>query len=164
MRDVCERLLRDERGVGVVGLMLVLSLLAIFALVAAGLAVDERRTASLDSVHHRSLMAADSGSEAAIAWLQMRDRPPAVQDIATGKVMDSGASAMLVGNDQGFEFDVSIRRDPLTGNYLLRPRPGYDPERFLDFTYDIDAAGEAGREGSSDVSVIATKLTPVNYN
>lgn len=159
-----ERLLRDQRGVGMVGLMLVLSLLAVFALVAAGIAVDERRGSSLDSIHHRSLMAADSGSEAAIAWLQMRTRPPAVQDVASGKVIDSGNSAMLVGNDQGFQFDVTVRRDPLTGEYLMRPRPGYDPERFLDFTYDIDANGEAGQEGHSDVSVIATKLTPVNYN
>lgn len=164
MRQQFVRILRDDRGMGIVGLMVALSALAVFALIAANISVGERRTASLESVHNRSLMAADSGSEAAIAWLQMRDRPPAITDMTTGKVIDSGTSAMLVGNDQGFEFDVAVRRDPVSGAFLLRPRPGYDPERFMDFTYDIEAAGEAGLDGRSDVSVIATKLTPVNYN
>ena len=156
--------LTNERGIGLVGVMLSVSLLAVFALVAASLAVNERRTAFFDSVHNRSFMAADSGTEAAIAWLQVRDRPPAIADIASGKIIDTATSSMLVGNDQGFRFELLLRRDPVSGAFLMRPRPGYDPNRFQDFVYDIDATGEAGLDGRSDVSVIVTKLTSINYN
>ena len=154
----------NEHGVGLVGIMLAVSLLAVFALVAASLAVNERRTAFFDAVHNRSFMAADSGTEAAIAWLQLRDRPPVISDMATGKIVDTSMSSMLLGNDQGFEFDVRMRRDPVTSVFMTRPRPGYDPNRFLDFVYDVDATGVAGLDGRSDVSVIVTKLTPVNYH
>lgn len=156
------RQLADQRGIGLVGVMLSVSLLALFALVAASLAVNERRTAFFDSVHNRSFMAADSGTEAGIAWLQVRTRPPRVVDVASGKIVDTGTSSMLVGNDQGFSFSVLARRDPVTGSAML-PRPGYDPN-FQDFFYDVDATGEAGLDGRSDVSVIVTKLTAINYN
>ena len=48
--------------------------------------------------------------------------------------------------------------------FRTAPRPGYDPTRYMDFFYDVDAVGEAGVEGRSDVSVIVTKLTQLNYN
>lgn len=156
-------LLRDERGASMVGVMLVLGLLAVFALLAASLAVNERRTTYNDFVHSSSFAAADAGGEAAIAWLIVQDRPPRITDMASGKVSATAPAAMQTHAGQHFDYDVNMRRDPVTGNFLMRPRPGYDPSLFMDFVYDVEATGTAGVEGRSDVSVIVTKLTTINY-
>jgi hypothetical protein len=157
--------LRSEDGIGLVSVMLALSLLAVFALGATSLAVNERRTAYNDVVHASAFLAADSGGEAAIAWLMERDRPPALIDFTTGRVAQQATLSMdMYEARQDFGFDLRMRRNPSTGTFLTMPRPGYDPNRFLDFVYDVDAEGRAGVEGESNVSVIVTKLTSVHYN
>ena len=157
--------LKSESGVGLVSVMLALSLLAVFALVAASLAVNERRTAFNEMVHASSFIAADSGGETAIAWLMIQDRPPAVQDMANGRVNNSFDLTMDMGSHQQYDFDLRMRMDPNTGLPMVpRPRFGYDANVFRDFFYDVDARGEAGVDGESNVSVIVTKLTQVNYN
>ncbi len=157
--------LRNSEGISLVSVMLALSLLAVFALVAASLAVNERRTAFNDLSHTQSFVAADSGGEAAIAWLMMSNRPPMITDMATGKVGNQTMTSMMSSSYQDFSFDVRMRPDPDPARiFMMRPRPGYDPTRYMDFFYDVDAAGVAGVDGRSDVSVIVTKLTQLNYN
>ena len=157
--------LRDEAGIGLISVMLALSLLAVFALVAASLAVNERRTAYNEVVHTSAFLAADSGGESAIAWLMERDRPPALTDFTTGRVNQESALNMdMTEAHQNFGFDLRMRRDLNTGNFLAVPRPGYDPNRFMDFIYDVDALGQAGLEGESNISVIVSKLTTIHYN
>ena len=60
--------------------MLALSLLGVFALVAASLAVNEKRSTFNDRVHLNAFVSADSGGEVAIAWLRNQPRPPFVVD------------------------------------------------------------------------------------
>jgi len=157
--------IRSNDGISLVSVMLALSLLGVFALVAASLAVNERRTSFNDLSHAQSFIAADSGGEAAIAWLMMSSRPPMITDMATGKVQNRSMTAMNSSAYQDFGFDVRMRPDPDPNrSFMMRPRPGYDPRRYMDFFYDVDASGEAGTDGRSDVSVIVTKLTQLNYN
>lgn len=154
--------LRNDRGVGMVAAMLVLGLLAVLALIAASLAVNERRSSFNDLVHGSSFMAADSGGEAAIAWLRMTDRPPRIQDQATFKVKEVSANSMLVANDQRFDFDVRMRPNPANPALpLMMPRPGYDTELFMDYFYDVDSDGKAAIEGQSNVTVIVNKLNRI---
>lgn len=157
--------LADQKGVSLVSVMFALSLLAVFGLVAAGLAVNERRTAFNDLTHSQSFVAADSGGEAAIAWLMVTNRPPRITDMATGKVQDQTMTGMNTSSYQDYAFDVHMRQDPGNpGQFMMRPRPGYQPDRYMDFFYDVDADGQAGPDGHSSISVIVTKLTQLNYN
>lgn len=163
---VCiQRKLDDERGVSLISVMFALSLLAVFGLVAAGLAVNERRTSFNDLTHSQSFVAADSGGEAAIAWLMASNRPPKITNMATREVRATSMLNMNTSSYQDYAFKVHMRPDPNDPTLpLIRPRPGYEPDRYMDFFYDVDADGEAGVEARSSVSVIVTKLTQLNYN
>lgn len=159
------RKLLEESGISLVSVMFALSLLAVFGLVAAGLAVNERRTAFNDLTHSQSFVAADSGGEAAIAWLMATNRPPRITDMATGKVQARLATSMDANAYQDYAFDVRMRPDPShPGFFMKRPRSGYDPNRYMDLFYNVDADGKAGVDAQSSVSVIVTKLTLFNYN
>ena len=159
-------LLRDQRGIGLVGAMFAVSLLAIFALVAASMAVNERRTAFNDSVHERSFLAADSGSEAAIAWL-FTQSGPIPYDVLTGNVNTASMDDMLLANDQGFAFDITAEADSTQalGWRPAQPRTGYSLDLgVVDYFYQVEADGEAGLEGSSTVRVNVSKLTKVGHH
>jgi hypothetical protein len=161
------QVLQQQDGVSLVSTMLALSLLAVFAMVAASLAVNERRTAFNDLSHAQSFVAADSGGEAAIAWLMMTNRPPLITDMGTGKVRAQGMTTMTSSSYQDYAFDVRMRPNPVPDPnkpFMTKARPGYDANRYLDFFYDVDATGAAGPDGRSNVSVIVTKLTQLNYN
>jgi type II secretory pathway pseudopilin PulG len=159
-------LLTRDDGVSLVSVMLALSLLAVFALVAASLAVNERRTAFNDLAHTQSFVAADSGGEAAIAWLLDQHGRPNI-DASTGEVEVRSMTAMHTSSYQDYSFDIRMRPNPNpTPDYPWQTeiRPGYDPGHYRDFFYDVDAAGSAGIDGRSDVSVIVSKLTQGGYN
>ncbi len=156
------RFLRSERGIGMVGAMLALGMLAVVALIAAGLAVNEHRSSFNDYVHDASLLAADSGGEAAIAWLRMNDRPPVIEDATTLRVKQTSLNAMLAANEQNFDYAVRMRPNPSNPALpLMMPRPGYDTERFMDFVYDVDANGHAAVEGQSNITIIVNKLNRI---
>ena len=156
---------RNEHGVGLVGAMFAVSLLAIFALVAASMAVNERRTSYNDSIHERSFLAADSGSEAAIAWLYVQDGPIPF-NVGSGNVNTAATVGMLMDNDQGFGFAINAEPDS-TAALGWRPaaeRPGYSLELdVVDYFYEVDAEGEAGLDGRSEVRLNVSKLTKVGY-
>lgn len=155
---------RDERGFSMVAAMLALSLLALFAMVAASIAVNEKRSSFNELVHNNSMLAADSGTEAGAAWLLSLDRAP--KDTGSGdyKVKNEQNGSFVNHTGQSFEFAVQHLEDPANpGKRWTRPRPGYTVEGFADHVYGIDADGEAGLEGRGSVSVIAHRLFRSSY-
>lgn len=163
------RILKSEAGVGLASAMLALSLLAVFALVAAGLAVNERRTSYNDAVHTRAFMAADSGAESAIGVLRQAERPPILDDVGISRVSQEvdqtlmdGVNAPVGSNhwEQEYDYDIRMPND----RPRMRARPGYSGGQFVDFFYDVNADGEAGTQGDSRVSLIVSKLYQMGYN
>jgi Tfp pilus assembly protein PilX len=159
--------IQNQRGVGLVNAMLALSLLAVFALVAASLAINEKRTTFNDLVHTGAFLSADSGGEEAIAWLRQQNRPPAILDFDVSTVVRSSADRQmeLVGAHQEFDYSVRLRTEAVDGiNAVpMRGRPGYDASDYADYFYVINSQGESGTTGESSVSLLVSKLSSVNY-
>ena len=149
--------LKNQDGVGLVSVMLALSLVAVFAVVAASMAVNERRTSFNELNYTSAFLSADSGGEQAIGFLMVQDRPPVITDMSTWRVDTETGIQMSGHTSQAFGYDMRMRGNP-------RPRKGYDVQKFRDFFYDVDAEGEAGVDGESNVSLIVSKLTNLNYN
>lgn len=155
---------RNDHGFSMVAAMLALSLLALFGMVAASIAVNEKRSSFNELVHSNSMLAADSGTEAGCAWLLILDRAP--KDTGTGdyKVKDVQDGSFVNNAGQSFDFAVQHMEDPDNpGIRWTRPRPGYSLEGFADHIYAVDAEGAAGVEGRGAVSVIAHRLFRSGY-
>lgn len=158
------RILHDDDGFSMVAALLALSLLALFGMVAASIAVNEKRTSFNELVHTNSMLAADSGTEAGVAWLLSLDRAP--KDTGTGDyVVKNELGGTFVNHaGQSFDFQVQHMEDPDNpGKRWTRPRPGYSLDGFADQIYGVDAEGEAGVEGRGAVSVIAHRLFRSGY-
>jgi len=155
--------LTNERGLGLVNAMLALSLLAVFALVAASLAMNEKRSVFNDRVHVNAFISADSGGEEAIAWLRAQPRPPAIADFANQmRVYDTSARTMeAYSADQRFDYSVRMRSNAEGGTQRLRE--GYGTG-FADYFYVVDSHGEAGSKGESNVNLIVSRLSITSYN
>lgn len=152
-------LLRNESGFSMVATMLALSLLALFGMVAASIAVNEQRTSFNELVHSNSMMAADSGTEAGSAWLLTLDNAPKDNGSGTYVVKDEQNGSFVNHAGQSFSFTIQHMEDPLNpGKRWSRPRPGYTIDGFSDQIYAVDSDGEAGVEGRGSVSVIAHRL------
>lgn len=147
---------QGSAGFGMVSALLALSLLAVFALVAAAVAVNERRSALNEELHTGAFMSADSGGEAAINWLRARDQPPAISNMATLQVGALGETTLR--HSQRYEYQINMTNMP--GN--PRGRIGYSPS-YQDFFYDINSRGEDGLEGQSNVGMQVMKLTRLGY-
>jgi Tfp pilus assembly protein PilX len=145
--------LSSEHGIGMVSAMLALSLLAVFALVAAGLAMNERRSAFNEEVHTGAFLSADSGGEAAINWLRVRESAPPIQDFATLRV--ANPQETVLHGSQRYDYSISFVQ--------WRPRAGYAVNTYRDFIYDVDSRGEAGTEGESNVGLTVSKMTRQGY-
>ncbi len=130
-----------------VSAMLALSLLAVFALAAAHLAVDERRGAFNEFVRSGAFLSADSGGEAAVNWLLVRSKPVPIVDFASKRVTAS-ATQTLHGT-QRYDFDIRFMQ--------TRPRAGYDLSH-MDYIYGVDSRGQASRQGSSNIALVVHKL------
>ncbi len=141
--------LDNERGTGLVSAMLTLSLLAIFGLVAAQLAVNEKRTSLNEFLRAGAVFAADSGGESAVAWITERNSPPPIVDFATKRIVAENATALGNGSSQNYDFDIAFQQ--------MRPRVGYDLSH-VDFVYDVDSEGRAGMNGKSNVGLLVRKL------
>jgi type II secretory pathway component PulK len=157
------RQISNERGIGLVGAMLIVSLLAILGGIIASIAVNERRTAFNDVLHSSSLVAADSGTEHAIAWLLLQDDAPAFTNFATRQVGAQSLATLETHSDQRFEYSLAIALDA-NGRPDLGSVIGYSAEGFQQVTYDVDSSGEAGLDGHSDVTVVVTKIYTHGYN
>lgn len=139
--------LASNEGTGLASALIALAIMAVFALVASQLAVNERRASFLDLVHASALMAADAGGEDAVSWVAKQTAPPPIQDFATYKVTDSAATSMH--ESQEYEFDVAFVR--------VQPRVGYDLSH-VDFVYDVDSLGDFAEKGNSTVGLVVQKL------
>ena len=98
---------REDGGFSLVATMLALSLLALFGMIAASIAVNERRTTFNELVHNNSLMAADSGTEAATAWLLTLDRSP--KDLGGGDYVVRAENDGDFVNDSGQSFEFTVQ-------------------------------------------------------
>ena len=156
-------LLSNQRGIGLVNAMLALSLLAVFALVAASLAMNEKRSVFNDRVHVNAFISADSGGEEAIAWLRAQPRPPAIQDFANQMhVYDTTTQTMLASAaDQKFDYAVRMRSGVEGGTQRLREGYGVG---FADYFYVVNSHGEAGSKGESNVNLVVSRLSITSYN
>jgi hypothetical protein len=152
---------RGEAGFGMVSALLALSLLAVFALVAAAVAVNERRSALNEELHTGAFMSADSGGEAAINWLRSRDQAPPLSNFATRQVANPGETSLR--HSQRYEYQISMPATAPGGGGNPRPRAGYSVNSYLDFVYDVNSRGEAGVEGQSNVGMVVNKLTRMGY-
>ena len=160
------RTVGSQGGYSMVSAMLALSLLAVFAMVAASLAANEQRTSFNELVHQRSFLAADSGGEAAVAWLMTVDRPPRFEDIDEFRVKRESASTLYTSAGQKFDFDVNMmdRIAPDgTREARIAGRPGYDFRLFRDHFYEVDADGQDGRDGRGAISLVALRIFRVGY-
>ena len=149
-----------------VSTMLALSLFAVFAMVAAGLAVNESRTSFNELVHQRSFLAADSGGESGIAWLMTLDRPPLFEDLTEFRVKREQLVDLETATGQKFDYDVdmldTVRPDG-TRAARIEARAGYDFKLFRDHYYQIESEGRDGDTGNGAISVVAQRLFRVGY-
>jgi hypothetical protein len=142
----------SQQGFGLVSTLMVLCLMALIATTVAGLAVGERRGAFQEFVHSGAFLAADSAGEAAINWLRQQAGPAPILDWASRRVASTGTTTLR--DTQRFDYGIQFVR--------TRPRAGYDLTH-MDFVYNVDAHGQASREGDSNVEMIVSKLNKTGY-
>lgn len=155
--------LTGNAGLGLVNAMLALSLLGVFALVAASLAVNEKRSTFNDRVHLNAFVSADSGGEVAVAWLRNQPRPPFVVDFgANMRVHQISPETMdATDTDQSYDYNIRMRSGAEGGARLYRF--GSDTN-FVDYYYVIDSHGNSGTKGESDVNLVVSRLALSSYN
>lgn len=163
MYQAVRRQIANERGIGLVGAMLIVALLAVLAAIITVVAVNERRSAFNEVLHSSSLVAADSGTEHAIAWLMLQDNPPTMTDWTSRRVGTQALSAMDTHAAQRFEYALNVGTLPDGNPDIDFSPPGYNIGEYMLVGYDVRSGGEAGLEGRSDVAVIVTKLFPTGY-
>lgn len=144
--------LRSQEGFGLASTLMVLCLMALIATAVANLAVNERRGAFYNLVHSGAFLAADSAGEAAINWLRTHAGPTPIVDWAAQRVTSTGTTTLR--DTQRYDYGIQFVR--------TRPRAGYDLAH-MDFVYNVDAHGQASREGNSNVELIVSKLNKTGY-
>jgi hypothetical protein len=132
--------------------LLIILVLSVLALAAAWLASTERKTSFAEGVHVSALFSADAGTEGAINFLRLADRPPPIVNFSDMLVRNQGTTT--IHDDQRYAYRCFFA--------AKRPRPGWGVE-FLDYDYDIRAQGNAAREGRSAVTVVASRLFREGY-
>lgn len=161
--------LPNRSGVGLIHAMMALSLVAIFALVAASIAINEKRSATHGVAHTTAFLSADSGAEAAIAWLSMQDDVPFVRrpGMKIPELHSERDGRMdLEDTRQRYSYSIRVRTSELDGAPTQRPRPGYqlgDQGGYADVFYVVQSRGEAADAGESHVDLLVSKLRPCGY-
>lgn len=156
----------NEHGVGLVNAMLALSLLAVFALVAASLAINERRTTFNDRIHTEAFVSADSGGEESIAWLRSQTKTPIMAEGIDGDttVASFGSRSMdMAHSDQQFEYRIAV--DPKIRTRQGGP-VGYSAgsASYRNMFFIVQSRGAAGTDGESKVELLVSKLIRFGYN
>ena len=142
----------DRRGFAMVTTLLVVLVLSVIALGAAWLASSERKTTFAEGAHIRAVLSADAGSESAINFIRVSDRPPRINDFGT-MVVDTKGETALDGS-QTYSYNCRYVNK--------RPKPGWGME-YLDYDYNVDAQGQASTQGQSSVSVLVSRLFKEGY-
>jgi len=145
--------LKNQDGTVLVATLLALALLAILALVAARLAVNERQSSWNEWVHAGSFQAADSGGEAAIGWLlETRGAPPIPNYGASMRVGSRGMTSLDGSQNYSYSVDF-VRVTHRAGNGVMFP----------EFYYNVSSSGEAGSNGKSNVNLLVSKQILLGY-
>lgn len=142
----------DREGFAMVTALLVVLVLSVLAVGAVWLATSERKTTMAEATHMRSVFSADAGGEAAINFIRVSNAPPQILDFATMAVRTEPVTR-LEGSQQ-YNYGVNFVRKS--------PKPGWGVD-YLDYDYNIAAAGTAGSQGSSGVGVVASRLFKEGY-
>ena len=144
---------RDDReGFAMVTALLVVLVLSVLAVGAVWLATSERKTTAAEATHLRSVFSADAGGEAAINFVRVSDAPPQILDFSTMAVRTQPITALE--GSQHFNYGVNFVRKS--------PKPGWGVD-YLDYDYNVAAAGRAGHQGSSGVAVVVSRLFKEGY-
>ena len=148
----------NERGSAMVTTLFFLVGLAVAAAVIAMVATSHKRVAENDYTHSRSFYSADAGSESAINWLRVSDRPPTIVNAQTRKVrsMNDYTHLNVDGNHENnmYKYDATYDR--------VRFRPGWSKD-YRDFDYTVDADGSSSLQSSSQIEVQVSRLFKVEY-
>jgi len=142
----------DRDGFALVTSLLIILVLSLIAVAAVILSGTEKRTSFAESVHNSAVFSADSGGEAAIHFLRLRDSPPKIIDFVDGTV-HSENDAPVMGS-QEFDFECQYTQK--------RPKPGWGVN-FLDYDYRVESEGRAAAQGRSDVDLVASRLFREGY-
>jgi Tfp pilus assembly protein PilX len=139
-------------GFAMVTALLVVLVLSVLAVGAAWLARSEKKTTVAESVHLRSVFAADAGGEAAINFVRTSNLPPQILDFGTMAVRNQ-TTTTLEGSQQ-YSYDVNFERKRL--------KPGWGVD-YLDYDYEIGSQGQASRLGQSGVQVVVSRMYKEGY-
>jgi len=137
----------DREGFAMVTTLLVVLILSVLAVGAAWIAGSEKKTAFNESVHVRSVYAADAGGESAINFIRLSEL-----DVGSGLVRNQGNTG-LVGS-QSYDYSAFFLQK--------RPKPGWGMD-YLDYDYRIDSRGSASQAGDSGVELVVSRLFKEGY-
>jgi hypothetical protein len=135
----------NREGFAMVTTLLVVLILSVLAVGAVWMATSEKKTSFAEGVHVASVFAADAGGEAGINYIRLSDTPPDFHTQATTAL--EGA--------QSYEYDTAF--------LAMRLKPGWDIDLYRDFDYEIDALGQASRNGESGVKLVVSRLYRIRY-
>lgn len=156
----------NREGFALVTALLVVLVLSILAVGVAWLAGTEKKTSFAEAIHIESVFTADAGGEAAINFLRTSDTPPIILDPANQLVRNQGSTHLH--DSQNYDY-MAYYSGPASGG---EPLPGWDPEKYREFEYDVDthgeidpdgAAGAARAIGNSNISMVVGRLYQVGY-
>lgn len=143
---------RKREGFALVSVLLVVLVLSVLAVGVAWLAGSEKKTSFAESVHLRSVMSADAGSEAAINFIRMSETPPQIVDFADNSVQAVGTTTLQGSQSYNYECWFDTKQ--------LKPGWGFS---YLDYTYRIRSQGTASLQGESGVGVVVSNLYKEGY-
>jgi Tfp pilus assembly protein PilX len=135
----------DREGFAMVTALLVVLVLSVLAVGATWLATSEKKTTTAESVHMRSVFAADAGGEAGINFIRNSETPPTLTFVQPETALDG---------TQAYSYNARFVR--------RQPKPGWGKD-YIDYDYQIGALGEAGAQGQSGVSVVVGRLYKKGY-
>ena len=141
-----------REGFALVTAVLVVLVLSVLAVGVAWIASSEKKTTFAESVHVRSLFAADAGGEAGINFIRVADTPPSVVDWNTRVVQVQGQT--VLDGSQAYAYDARFVRRV--------PKPGWGVD-YKDFDYRIGADGRASTDGAASVDVVVSRLFKEGY-
>lgn len=142
----------DRDGFAMVTALLVVLVLSVLAVGAVWLATSERKTTMAEATHMRSVYSADAGGEAAINFVRVSNSPPQILDFTTMAVRTEPVTTLE--GSQHYNYGVNFVRKS--------PKPGWGVD-YLDYDYSIASSGTAGRQGSSGVGVVVSRLFKEGY-
>jgi len=142
----------DRRGFAMVTTLLVVLVLSVLAVGVAWLATSEKKITFAESVHQRSVFAADAGGESGINFIRVADTPPQVLDFATMEVNNVGET--VLSGSSTYSYAASFMGK--------RPKPGWGID-YLDYDYQVDSSGAASHNGTAAVNLVCSRLFKEGY-